>query len=109
MKIKNTKYIKADNEGIVKRHQSKGMTRTYLDHLYRWAVLNDLYLYMLLKPNEELTTKEYKDCWIMEWREYCTVIQDEIGHNDQCRGMYYCTFGYMPEYELAIQDPRNTL
>jgi len=106
MEIKNTKHIKANKEGYVLRHQSKGITRSYLDHLYIWAVKNDLYLYILVKPNETRMAPGYEDRWIMEWRKYCPAVQDQIGENDQCRGMYYCTFGYMPDQELMEQDPR---
>ena len=111
MEIKNTKHIKAHStseyEVIVMRHRKDKISKEYLDNLYRWTILNDLYLDHLLMPNEEDMAPGYEDRYIMTFNKYCTVRQDEIGHNDDCRGLYYGTFGYMPDLELCKQDPRN--
>lgn len=110
MHIKNTKYIKTHStsnyEVVVLRHRRDKISKEYLDNLYKWILLNDLYLDNLVMPNAQKMTLGYEDRYIMTFVKYCTTTQDELGYNDECRGLYYRTFGYLPELELCEQDPR---
>jgi hypothetical protein len=111
MEIKNTKHIKAHSvdqyQVIVLRHRRDKISKEYLDNLYRWILLNDLYLDDLCIPNQEDMAAGYEDRYIMTFNKYCEVRQDEIGYNDNCRGLYYCTFGFMPDLQQLKQDPRD--
>jgi len=118
MEIKNTKHIKAYSvekydvdkyEVVVRRHRRDKISKEYLDNLYRWTILNDLYLDELFIPKSDKfghqqSDSDYYEMW---FKKYSTVQQDEIGLNDNCRGLDYRTFGYMPDYELRKQDPRD--
>jgi len=110
MDIKNTKYIKTHStsnyEVVGMRNRRDKISKEYLNNLYKWILLNDLYLDNLVMPNEEKMALGYEDRYIMTFVKYCTTTQDELGYNDECRGLYYRTFGYMPEIELCQKDPR---
>lgn len=113
MTIKNTKHIKAHSvdqyDVVVRRHRRDKISKEYLDNLYHWTILNDLYLDELFIPKSDKyghqqSDSDYYEMW---FKKYCTVQQDEIGLNDCTRGLYYRTFGYEPDYHQMKEDPRS--
>lgn len=103
--FKNTKSIRVFESGqygcIVVRDKSKEITEEYLDELYKFAMINDLYLEDVQRPETFGVKDQYKNKWIMNFTK-----AEYVSYEDHCRGFYAYTFGYSAPYDIQKNDPR---
>ncbi len=103
--FKNTKSIRVFESGqcacIVVRDKSKEFTKEYLDELYKFAMINDLYLENVEEPSTFGVKDEYKNKWVMEFTK-----AEYVSSEDHTRGLHAYTFGYFVPYEIQKNDQR---
>ena len=103
--FKNTKSIRVFESGqcgcIVVRDKSKEITKEYLDELYKFAMINDLYLEDVSKPETFRVKDQYKNKWVMDFTK-----AEYVSSEDHCRGFYAYTFGYSAPDEIQKNDSR---